>query len=252
MYIFPSRDELRIASASLLLCFLKHDRTAWLQQLSLENKESLRKLSQNLLEAVYQLADPSVTSNQVLHQSMASASLLCLMDSKETLEHSNEFNQLVYSTKLLDSVFRSCFGIFGATSPSGPRWSFENKDMGTLRWMEEFIFCWSLSKDGEARKLAFDAQERYWRSPIEQCWGSLLSDDYSQPGEWSRNLKRCRAVFSRFVLMNAVHHSSLRRLLVSTLTQASKTENQSQSTNILVQPCRRLLQSLQHLSIHVS
>ena len=251
VYIFPDRKELHMASATLLTCFLKHDRIAWLQELTLEqNKGSLRKLSQNLLEDAHRLADSSVTSSQGLHQSIASASLLCLMDSKETLEHTNEFNQLVYSTKLLDSVFRSCFGIFGASSPSGPRWSFENKDSATLQWMEDFIFNWSLAKDGSTRKLAIDAQERYWRGPIEQYWGSLLKEDYSQPGEWSQNMKRCRAIFSRLVLLTTVHHSSLHRLLNNILTQAVR--NQHQSVDALVQPCQRILQSLQHLTLHVS
>ena len=251
VYIFPDRKELQMASATILTCFLKHDRTHWLQQLALEeSKESLRKLSQNLLGAVHRLADSSVTSSQRLHQSMASASLLCLLDSKETLEHSNEFNQLVYSTKLLDNVFRSYFGIFGASNPSGPRWSYENKDAGTLQCMEDFIFHWSLGKDGSTRKLAIDAQERYWRGPIEQCWGSLLREDYSQPGEWSQNIKRCRAIFSRLVLMTSVHHSSLHKLLNNTLAQAVR--NQNQSIDILVQPCQRILQSLQHLTLHVS
>ena len=256
IYIFPGRDEIRLASASLLVTFLKHDRTSWLDHLALaSNKETLHNLCQNFMETALKLSDSSITTPSQLHQSIACASLLSLMDAKReevVLEQGIEFQQFVYSNKLLDNVFRSCFGIFGAASPSGPLWSFEHKDPRTLGWMEEFILCWSVSKDGKTRKLGLDAQEQYWKGPLEQSFQILVSEDHSSSGV---QLSKGRPLLSRMMLMMYVSGSSLRAILISTLQQVAKNaprniDPSSLAAEANLMPCRRLLQSFQHLTCH--
>ena len=250
MYSFPSRSELQIASTTILICLLKHDRASWLHLVSLQGNDALTKLCQVLMEGIHKLGDPNLTSNQSLYHSIACASLLCLMDHKETLALSNDFNRLLHSTKLLENAFKTIFGIFGASSPSGPRWTFEYKDATTRRWMEDFVLVWSMCKDGKTRKLVIDALERHWRPHVDQCLAMLVTDDYGNPNEVDRRHKHCRETFSSLVLLNSVHQSSLRGLLHNAMVQASN--NDRHSLRYLMEPSQKLLQALLHLSQHVS
>ncbi|CAB9498966.1 expressed unknown protein [Seminavis robusta] len=247
-HIYPRGELLKTAYISVLICLLKHDKTSWLHHLALQDQDTLSHLSQTLLGAMHQLNNQSLTSRYTLHASFASVALLVLMDHKVTLDISNQLNQLFYSTKLLDSVFQAYFGVLGASSPSGPRWTYEHKDDATGRWMEDFIVVWSQCKDSSTRQLAFDALERHWKPHVEQGWTSFLTEDYCNPDEVARKHKHCASLLSRLVLLYSVHHSSLRNSLFSSMAQHAKSDETSVS--YLVQPCQRLVKTLQHLSFH--
>lgn len=228
---------------------MKHDRTSWLHQFASQEKDSVQKMSQILLAPIRKLTDPGTMSRSSLHYSIACASLLCLMN-KEALEEASVIDQAINSSKLLDSAFRTAFGMFGASSPSGPRWSLEHRDCGTLRWMEQFIFIWSLCQDGENRYFALENLQRHWQPHIEQCWRSLLTDDYSTSYDTQRNLKHSKELLSRLVLMYSIHHNSLRSSLLAMIGQLANYERGS--SDCLVQPCKALLNSLKHLIFDVS
>jgi hypothetical protein len=250
-HIYPSDEELTTARLSLLTQLTKHDRTSWIEELASQDKDALSHLSQGLLDAMSRLSNKNgLTSRRSLHCTIASVILLCLMDQKVTLDLSSQFNQLFYTTKLLDCVFQATFGMFGAGSPNGPRWTYEHKDASTIRWMEELIIVWSQCKVAGTRQLAFDALERHWRPHIEQGWHSFLTEDFRNHDDVSRNHKNCGALLSRLVLLYSVHQNSLRSSLFDSMAQLSTVDKTP--FNSIIQPCRRLLKTLHSLSFNVS
>jgi hypothetical protein len=244
-YLFSGIEELRTSSASILVDLLKHDRSSWLHQLAARDKDALQRLSQTLLVTVRQLSGSGSMSLSSLHYSFACVSLLCLMD-KEAIESASEINQLIKSSNLLENALRVAFGLFGVSSPKGPCWTFEHRDSGTLRWMEQFIFVWSLCQDGQTRHFALENLQRHWQPHIEQCWRSFLTEDYSN-GDIHKKLKHCKELLSRLTLMYSIHHNSLRSALLAAFTQISNRDKSD-----LVKPCRRLLRTLKHLIFNVS
>lgn len=250
VYMFPTSIEMRISWTSVLFCFLKHDRVGWLHKLGSQTKKVLNDLSRELLDQAGKLSDSNNQMQHNIHLALASVSLLLLMDSKEKLDISNEFNQYVYSTKLIESAFRSYFHMFGASSPSGSRWTYEHKDKITQRWAEECIYAWSLSKEEVTCKMAFDAIENHWRQPVEDLFLSLVSDSpdkhindiQSQTGRQINHHKRNKELFSRLLLLYSVHHESVRSILGRILSRTSTCDNRS--VDFLAQPCHKLVQSL--------
>jgi len=263
---FPDRGELRLASIIILTSLLKHDQATWLHDVSSQsdNNNALEQLCQSLCQAVDQLgskSNNSLASNQSPHLSIASASLLCLMDCKVPLKSTStastiDVTRLLHSTKLLENSLKALFGFFGPSSPSGPRWTYEhNKDVATLRWIEEFLFNWSICKDGEARKQHFDALERHWRPYVEQWWSMLLTESFANNCAGDKNTndrqpKRLRQIFSTLVLLNSIHHSTTRGILCTTMSRISNADQNS--IRHLDEPCTKLLQELVHLSHNVS
>jgi hypothetical protein len=250
-YMFPTSIEMRISWTSVLFCLLKHDRVAWLHKLGSQTKKVLNDLSRELLDQAGKLSDSSNQMKHNIHLALASVSLLLLMDAKEKLDISNEFNQYVYSTKLIESTFRSYFHIFGASSPNGPRWTYEHKDKITQRWAEECIYAWSLSKEEATCKMAFDAIENHWRQPVEDLLLSLVNDSSdkrikdmqeSQTGRQTNHHKWNRELLYRLLLLYSVHHESVRGILGRILSRTSSCDNRS--VDFLTQPCHNLVQSL--------
>jgi hypothetical protein len=250
LYIFPNPNELKIAWTTILIGLLKHDRTSWLFSLSSKDENALENLTRRLLDETHRLSDPQLTCKQSLHASLASAALFCLIDSKEELTLSKDFKQLTDSTKLIDSVFGSSFSVFGASTPSGPRWIFEHKDSATLRWMEEFISVWSVCHDRETCRIAFDGAERHWKPHLEQMWKSLLNDNLDRHEDATRKHKFDGNALPRLLLLYSVHHTSTRQLLSLCMEQVSN--QQKESINYPFEPCKRLVQALFRLSQTVS
>ena len=228
---------------------LKHDKASWLHNLSSQHNDSLQKLCQDLLTTIQNLAARGSTpSRSSLHYSVAAASLLCLLN-KEGFDEASTINQIIKATMLLDSAFQTVFRIFGASSPSGPRWGFEHRDVGTVRCMELFIAIWSMCQDGQTRHFAIEGLERHWQPHIQHCWRSLLTEDYSHQVDVQRHLKHPKELFSRLILMYSIHRNPLRAALLTMMTQLS---NQDGLSSSLVHPCRTLLNNLHHLSFNVS
>jgi hypothetical protein len=231
----PNAEQIKLAALSFLSTLLKHDMTAWLDDMSDEQRTGL---CQWLLLETQHLINPELpesASCNTLSCAMLSTSLLSLIQWKSNADLS-DLDRIVNSTSLVENVIQ-----FALPSPlpetrhHGPRWTWDDQNNERARvYALELLYCWSLS--GRAAWTIFGKQESQWRPYMENFWSSILDH---RSHEFDKTLQ---GIF----LLHISSRLAARASLLSVI------QGRFGRDDDIVKPCHAILSSLYEMCRDVS
>lgn len=232
---FPDQKQVKLAALSILLTLFKHDMASFLDDIS---DQQAARLCRELLVTTQDLIDATMTpqNRYCIPIALTSASLLCMMKSKSSLDMT-EYDRMIQTSDMIETITQLTFASPNDSSIS----SWATHDGSNNEWTHHFavetVRCWNITQNDEWS--IFEKLESKWMYFVGDFWTGILQNS----GNNIPLLKNMPSVF----FLHATNRLQARNSMISSLNRLSVSRQ-----NDLERHCEAILTALIHMLDNVS